>query len=306
MRDRCLLRAAAQAVTPAVTLVAALGVMLGGGGCGRRSSGAPTLNLITTTSTQDSGLLDRLVPAAERSLGLHIRVIAVGSGEAIKLTERGEADVLMAHSPAAEEKSVAAGHLVDRVPLMWNQFVIVGPAQDPAKIGGLADPAEAFRRIRAAGATFVSRGDESGTHKKEQEIARAAGLDPRDPKAHIVSTGQGQGETLMVANERAAYALCDSATWANMQSKLQSKTQSATQPGALTVLVAASGAPGAAGPPPPIRMLVNPYHVMRASETLHPGVNVAGAKRFLSWVLGPEAAPIITAAGFTLGVPPGS
>jgi tungstate transport system substrate-binding protein len=280
--------------------------MLAGGGCGRRSSGAPTLNLITTTSTQDSGLLDRLVPAAERSLGLHIRVIAVGSGEAIKLAERGEADVLMAHSPAAEEKSVAGGHLVDRVPLMWNQFVIVGPVQDPAKIAGLADPAEAFRRIRAVGATFVSRGDDSGTHKKELEIARVAGLDPRDPKAHIVSTGQGQGETLMVANERAAYALCDSATWANMQPKLRSKTQSATDPGGLAVLVAGTGAPGAVGQPPPIRTLVNPYHVMRASETLHPGVNVAGAKRFLSWVRGPEAAPIITAAGFTLGVPPGS
>jgi tungstate transport system substrate-binding protein len=272
--------------------------MLGFAACGRGSGRAATLNLITTTSTQDSGLLDRLVPAAEKSLGVHIRVIAVGSGEAIKLAERGEADVLMAHSPDAEEKSVAAGQLVDRTPLMWNQFMIVGPPADPAKIAGLADPAEAFRRIRAAGATFVSRGDQSGTHKKEQEIARAAALDPSDPKAHVVSTGQGQGETLLVANERAAYALCDSATWANMQAKLR--------PSALAVLVAGNGAPGATGQSPPIRTLVNPYHVMRASETLHPGVNVDAAKRFLSWVRGPEAAPIITAAGFTLGVPPGS
>ncbi len=100
---------------------------LGACGCARKTGIGPTLNLVTTTTTQDSGLLDRLVPSAARALGLHIRVIAVGSGEALKLAERGEADVVMAHSPAAEEKSVAAGHLVDRVPLMWNQFLIVRP-----------------------------------------------------------------------------------------------------------------------------------------------------------------------------------
>jgi tungstate transport system substrate-binding protein len=264
--------------------------------CARKSGVGPTLSLVTTTTTQDSGLLDRLVPAAGRALGLHIRVIAVGSGEALKLAERGEADVVMAHSPAAEEKSVAAGHLVDRVPLMWNQFLIVGPEHDPAKIAGLGDPAEAFRRIRAAGATFVSRGDESGTHRKEQDIARAAGLDPKAWTAPLVSTGQGQGETVLVASQRGAYALCDSSTWM--------KLQTTTRPGGLVVLVANATASGEAGPPRPIATLVNPYHVMRANEAVHPGVNVDGAKRFIAWVTGPQAAPMIRAVGFTLGAPP--
>ena len=262
------------------------------GACSRKSSVGPALNLVTTTTTQDSGLLDRLVPAAARSLGLHIRVIAVGSGEALKLAERGEADVVMAHSPAAEEKSVAAGHLVDRVPLMWNQFLIVGPEHDPAKIAGVGDPAEAFRRIRAAGATFVSRGDESGTHRKEQEIARAAGLDPKAWAASLVSTGQGQGETVLVASQRAGYALCDTSTWAKVH------------PTGLAVLVAAAAPSSGGGAVRPIPMLVNPYHVMRANQAVHPGVNVDGAKRFIAWVTGPDAAPIITAAGFTVGTPP--
>jgi tungstate transport system substrate-binding protein len=266
------------------------------GACARKTGGGSTLNLVTTTTTQDSGLLDGLVPAAARALGLHIRVLAVGSGEALKLAERGEADVVMAHSPAAEEKSVAAGHLVDRVPLMWNQFLIVGPPQDPAKIAGLTDPGEAFRRIRAARATFVSRGDESGTHRKEQDIARAAGLDPHAWTASLVSTGQGQGETVLVASQRAAYALCDTSTWAKLHTTIR--------PSELAVLVASSAAPGDAGPPRPIPSLVNPYHVMRANEAVHPGVNVDGAKRFIAWVTGREAAPIITAAGFTLGTPP--
>ena len=264
--------------------------------CTRPSPGGsspPALKLVTTTTTQDSGLLDRLIPAAERSLGLHVKVIAVGSGEALKLAERGEADVIMAHSPGAELKSVAAGHLVERAPLMWNQFVIVGPPQDPAQIAGLTDAGAAFRRIRAAGATFVSRGDDSGTHRKEQEIARAAGLDPEDPAAHIVSTGQGQGETLLVANERAAYALCDSSTFATMH------------PARLAALVAGTGARNDAGQAIPIPVLINPYHVMRANEALHPGANVAGARRFIAWVRGPEAAPIIAAAGFTPGAPAG-
>jgi tungstate transport system substrate-binding protein len=281
------------------TLILTL-LALAPGACARKSGVAPTLNLVTTTTTQDSGLLDRLVPAAGRALGLHVRVIAVGSGEALKLAERGEADVVMAHSPAAEEKSVAAGHLVDRVPLMWNQFLIVGPPQDPAKIAGLTDSAEAFRRIRGAGATFISRGDESGTHRKEQDIARAAGLDPKAWAAPLVSTGQGQGETVLVASQRGAYALCDSSTWM--------KLQTTTRPSGLVVLVAnvlvadAAG-PGGAGTQRPIAALVNPYHVMRANQAIHPGVNVDGAKRFIAWVTGPAAAPIIKSVGFTPGAP---
>lgn len=243
-----------------------------------------TLNLVTTTTTQDSGLLDHLVPAAEKALNLHVRTIAVGSGEALKYAERGEADVLLAHSPAAEEKVVAEGHLVERTPLMWNRFFIVGPPSDPAGIKDVEDPAEAFRRIRAVGATFVSRGDESGTHKKEQEIWKAAGLSPSAPQ--VLSTGQGQGETLLVAGEKGAYALCDSSTWEKMK------------PSRLAVLVDPAGKGTAKGP-----SLANPYHVMRENEARH-STNSEAAKRFLVWIHGPEAAEIIRASGFRLGEPP--
>lgn len=243
-----------------------------------------TLNLVTTTTTQDSGLLDRLVPAAEKALHVHVRAIAVGSGEALRYAERGEADVLLAHSPAAEEQVVAAGHLVDRSPLMWNRFFIVGPPADPAHLAGVADPVEAFRRLRAAGAPFASRGDESGTHRKEQELWKAAGLPPSAP--HVLSTGQGQGETLLVAAEKGAYALCDSSTWAKLH------------PARLAVLVDPAGNGGGTA-------LANPYHVMRANEARHP-TNAAAAKRFLEWVHGREAEAILRQSGFLPGAPPAS
>jgi tungstate transport system substrate-binding protein len=216
---------------------------------------------------------------------MHIKVIAVGSGEALKFAERGEADVLVAHSPAAEEKVVAAGHLVGRVPLMWNRFVIVGPTNDPAKISSATDPREAFKLIRSSGAPFVSRGDESGTHKKEQEIWKAAGLEPKD--AHVITTGQGQGETLLIASQRSAYALCDSSTWAKMK---------------LAGLVALVDTQGKNTPGAP--SLTNPYHIMRENEAKHPSTNVEGAKRFVTWMLGPEASAIISGSGFGLGEPP--
>lgn len=269
----------------ALRLLALVCVMFALVACKQGGDASATLNLITTTSTQDSGLLDRLVPAAEKSLGVHIKVIAVGSGEALKFAERGEADVLIAHSPAAEEKVVAAGHLLDRTPLMWNRFIIVGPATDPAKVSGLDDPREALKRIRGCGAAFVSRGDESGTHKKEQELWKSAGLDPKDP--HVAATGQGQGETLLVASQRAAYALCDSATWEKMK------------PSGLVVLVDAKGRTAAGGV-----SLANPYHVMRENEASHPSTNPAAAKRFLAWIKGAEAAQVITSSGFSLGEPP--
>ena len=251
-------------------------------GCGDR---ATSITLVTTTSTQDSGLLDRLVPAAERALGLRVKVIAVGSGEALALAARGEADVVIAHAPAAEEAAVAAGDLVERAPLMWNRFVLVGPPADPAKIAGLGDPLEALRRIRRAGAPFVSRGDESGTHKKELELWEAAGLAPKDP--HVVEAGQGQAETLFIAGQRAAYALCDSSTWANVA------------PRGLAVLLDTHGRRVAGAP-----SLANPYHLMRENEARHPSTNASAARRFVEWAGGPAAAPIISASGFALGAPP--
>jgi tungstate transport system substrate-binding protein len=149
----------------------------------------------------------------------------------------------------------------------------------------ISDPAEAFKKIRAAGAMFVSRGDESGTHKKEQEIWKAAGLEPKD--SHVVATGQGQGETVLVASQRAAYALCDSSTWTKMK------------PSGLVILVDAQGKKTPGGP-----SLANPYHVMRENEAMHPAANAEAAKRFLAWIKGSEAAQIITSSGFNLGEPP--
>lgn len=251
-----------------------------------RPSNTKPLLVVSTTSTQDSGLFDRLVPAAEKAIGRKITIVAVGSGEALAHAERGDADVVIAHSPAAEEKVVAEGHLIDRMPLMFNRFILCGPDADPAKTreaGG--DLVEAMKRIRASGAMFVSRGDQSGTHKKEQELWKAAGLPDKD--GHVLSTGQGQGETVQVAAQRSAYVLCDSATWGKLHTA------------GLVVLLDTNGK--RIGPV----SLTNPYHVMRENPAKHPDTHAADAKRFVEWVTGPEAAAILSSGGlFTVGEPP--
>lgn len=234
-------------------------------------------------------MLDRLVPAAEKDLGFPIHVIALGSGEALAHAERGDADVLITHSPAAEEKVVKEGHLVDRAALMWNRFFIVGPPADPAKVAEThGDTVEAFKRIRASGSLFVSRGDESGTHVKEKALWQAAGLPAADP--HVLSTGQGQAETVLVAAQKKAYALVDSSTW---------RTLHAT---GLVVLL------DPAKDPPPhgaAVTLVNPYHVMRENPAAHPETLAAQSKAFYDWVTGPRAAAILSSGGlFLLGSPP--
>lgn len=239
----------------------------------------PALTLITTTSTQDSGLLERLVPAAEKAAGRRVRVIAVGSGEALSLAARGEGDVLIAHSPAAEIANVEQGHLVDRRPLMWNRFLIVGPVEDPAKVrDARGDATEAFRRIRAAGTTFVSRGDESGTHQKELEIWRAAGLEPKPVK----STGQGQSETLLIADELGAYALVDSSTFTKLRMRRLVPLLDPQEKSAGTV------------------SLVNPYHVMRTPKAAE------SALALQDWLMSAPAAAVIGSGGlFSPGSPAG-
>ncbi|HVO29551.1 MAG TPA: substrate-binding domain-containing protein [bacterium] len=276
----------AVALLPAFALVLAMPPLLVAASC--KARGPRPLLLVTTTTTQDSGLLDRLVPAAERALGRRIDVVALGSGEALKHAERGDADVLIAHSPAAEEAVEKAGHVVDRAPLMWNRFFVIGPAGDPARVREAVSAVNAFRRIRAAGAIFVSRGDQSGTHKKEQEIWAAAGLPATD--AHVLATGQGQGETVLLAAEKSAYALCDSSTWTRMHVA------------GTVILFDPSSAPRASGP-----SLVNAYHVMRENPALHPSTDAAGSKVFEEWVLGPDARAILSSGGlFTAGAPPQS
>jgi tungstate transport system substrate-binding protein len=169
------------------------------------------LILATTTSTQDSGLLDFILPDFESQAGVKVDVIAVGTGQALQLGEDGNADVLLVHARAREDEFMAAGHGVRREDVMYNDFVIVGPEPDPAGIQGMTNAAEAFQMIADAQAPFVSRGDDSGTHTKEKSIWSAAGIEPAGD--WYISAGQGMGEVLTMSNEQQAYTLSDRATY---------------------------------------------------------------------------------------------
>jgi tungstate transport system substrate-binding protein len=231
--------------------------------CGDDGDGS--LILATTTSTQDSGLLDELVPAFERASGMHVKTVAVGSGEALALGERGEADVVLAHSPAAEQELMATGKAADRRLVMHNDFVIVGPAADPAGIRGRA-PVQAFRAIAASDASFISRADDSGTHKAELGFWDDAGVDP--PAGRYVETGQGMGATLRVADERRGYTLADRGTYL-------------AQPGDLEVLVEDDPA------------LLNVYHVIDMTEKAGDRVNAEGAREFADWIVSTKVQELI-------------
>src|SRR6266496_531971 len=175
--------------------------------CNAASKQNKDLLLVSTTSTQDSGLLDVLLPAFTEKTGYKVQLVAIGSGQALKLGEQGNADVILLHSPAAEKEFVAQGFGIDRRLVMHNDFVIVGPSSDPAGIRG-ENPVNALKKIFAARVTFVSRGDDSGTHVKELALWKNAGLDPTDEDWYL-ETGQGQGATLSIASEKGAYALAD-------------------------------------------------------------------------------------------------
>ena len=232
------------------------------------SDGGNQLILATTTSTHDSGLLDVLVPRFERETGYSVKTVAVGSGAALRLGEEGEADVILAHSPEAEEAFVAAGHGVNRRLVMHNDFVIVGPADDPAGVRGLEDTAEAMRRIAAAESLFLSRGDESGTHAKELEIWRSA--DVRPSGGWYQETGTGMGQTLLVASDKQGYALSDRGTYLAQQENL-----------ALEVLVEGDVA------------LFNVYHVMQVNPARSRQINAEAAAAFVEFVTSSVAQAII-------------
>ena len=204
----------------AVILTAALATaVLGLPGCGGDGAGEPgptapekgTMILATTTSTRDSGLLDVLVPDFERGSECQVKTLAVGSGDALKLGERGDADVLLVHSPAAEEAFMRGGHGASRRAVMHNDFVLVGPPSDPARIAGAADAPAALGRIARAREPFASRADDSGTNAKELDIWEKAGIRPR--RAWYIETGQGMGETLTIASQKRAYTLSDRGTF---------------------------------------------------------------------------------------------
>ncbi len=224
--------------------------------------------LATTTSTQDTGLLDVLVPAFTAESGIEVKVIAVGTGAALKMATRGDADAVLVHAPEAEQVCVQSGDLVDGRAVMHNDFVLVGPPADPAGVRAAKGLSAAMAAIASHGG-FISRGDDSGTHKKEMELWRAANIDPtKIPKRE--ETGQGMGNTLTVASENRSYTLTDTGTWRVLRPKLE-----------LTVLFAGDPA------------LFNPYHAYVVSPERHPGVKVAAAKRFVAYLVSAKGREVI-------------
>jgi len=250
----------------ALLLLAALGLTAG---CGEDDA-PPRLRLATTTSTDNSGLLRAILPAFEAQYGGPVDVVAVGTGQALKLGERGEADLLLVHARAREDAFVAAGHGIDRRDIMWNDFVIAGPASDPAGIAGGTEGAAALAKIAAAGVHFVSRGDDSGTHTRERALWERAG--GRPAWSGYLDAGQGMGPCLTIADEKRAYVLTDRGTFLAYRGRLD-----------LEILV--EGDPA----------LRNPYGAMRVNPARHAHVNAAGAKALLDY-LGSEACQAAIAA----------
>ncbi len=247
------------------TLVAVLTVLV----CGTAAFAASkTVILATTTSTQDSGLLDVLVPLFEKESGFQVKTISVGSGQAMKMGEKGEADVLLVHSPDAEKKFIADNFGTTRRLVMHNDFIIVGPAADPAKIKG-ATAADALKRIAQTGTVFASRGDNSGTHSKEKGLWKAAGVNLEGQKWYQ-QTGLGMGQTLNVTAEKKGYTLTDRATYLSLKKGL-----------GLEILVEGDG------------KLLNIYHVIELNTVKWPKVNAQGGKSFADFMVSKKTQEII-------------
>ena len=189
-----------------------------------------SLLLATTTSVRDSGLLDELLPVFEKSSGIRVRVVAVGTGAALRMGGQGNADLLLTHAPPGEQALVASAAVLSRQPFMENDFVLVGPPEDPAGVRAADSPAEAYRRIEASGSPYVSRGDDSGTHRRERALLRAAGLPEDAAFPGVMRTGAGMGITLQVAGERRAYALSDIGTFLAFRERTGLKALSSSSP----------------------------------------------------------------------------
>ncbi len=232
---------------------------------------APVI-LSTTTSTQDSGLLDVLVPLFERRTGYTVKTIAVGTGQALALAARGEADVVLAHAPALEKKYVDEGKMLDRRLVMYNDFVIIGPADDPAKVKGTKRAADAMKAIAASGSRFVSRGDNSGTHVLEKSLWKLAGVEPQG--AWYIEAGQGMGATLGIADDRKAYTVTDRGTYLAFQKRVR-----------LPILLEGD------------KPLLNLYSVMKVNPGNGPRVNAAGGAAFADFMVSPEVHAVIKTFG---------
>ena len=227
------------------------------------------IRLATTTSTENSGLLSALHPTFEEATGIQVHVIAVGTGKALRLGKDGDVDVVLVHAPAAEMKFVNAGFGIERQAVMHNDFVLLGPASDPAEIAGASSVVDAFKRIQQTGSTFISRGDDSGTHKKERQLWARAGIEHAVGDWYL-SVGQGMGQVLRIADEKQAYTLSDRGTYLAFADKLELK-------------VLFEGA----------KELFNPYHVILVNPEKHPHVKASQAREYISFITGPAGQSLI-------------
>jgi tungstate transport system substrate-binding protein len=234
--------------------------------------GSKSMILSTTTSTQDSGLLDVLVPLFEKKTGYSVKTASVGTGQALELAARGEADVALVHAPSLEKKYVADGKLLNRRLVMYNDFVIIGPQNDPAKIKSTKSSLQAMKLVADTQSRFVSRGDNSGTHNLEKALWKQAGVEPKG--AWYIESGQGMGATLGIANERNAYTITDRATYLAFQKRVT-----------LPILLEGD------------KPLLNIYSVMEVNPANGPRVNAKGGKAFAQFMLSPDTQSVIKTFG---------
>ena len=243
---------------------------------GDANSSELSLILQSTTSTANSGLYNHLLPVFEDETGIKVHVVAVGTGQAIRNARNGDGDVLLVHSKEAEEKFVTDGFGLKRFDVMYNDFVIVGPPADPAKIAGLGNAKDALRRIASARALFASRGDNSGTHKKELQLWATANLNPsKDSGTWYRETGSGMGATLNIGVGMGAYVLTDRATWLSFGNKRDFKTHVQGD-----------------------EVLFNQYGIVLINPAKHPRVKASAGQRFIDWILSPKGQGVI--AGYKL------
>jgi len=224
------------------------------------------ITVASTTSTEQSGLFRHLLPAFEKKTGVQVRVVALGTGQALDVGRRGDADVVFVHDPAAEEKFVAEGNGMRRIEVMYNDFIVVGPKSDPARVMGGKDVVEALRRIHGAASPFVSRGDRSGTHAAELRLWKLSGLDPLSGKGNWYrETGSGMGPALNTAAAMGAYILADRGTWLSFKNR-----------GDLVIAVEGD------------RRLFNQYGVILVNPAKHPHVKKEAGQQFIDWLVSPE------------------
>jgi tungstate transport system substrate-binding protein len=235
-------------------------------------AGSRSVILSTTTSTQDSGLLDVLIPLFEKQTRYAVKTVSVGTGQALTLAARGDADVALVHAPSLEKKYVAEGKLLNRRLVMYNDFVIIGPKEDPAKIGAVKTAVAALKLIAQSKSRFVSRGDNSGTHNLEKSLWKEAGIQPKGD--WYVEAGQGMGATLRIANERKAYTISDRGTLLALEKHLN-----------LPILIEGD------------KLLLNIYSVMEVNPANGPRVNAAGGKAFADFLVAPQTQKVIKSFG---------